>query len=76
MKSWQQMSKEERNKLILAVLGGLFVSKFSAVIILPVMGLLAMVRIIDGRPLPALSRRPFSRVPTRTIPSSRPARRA
>ena len=35
------------------VLGGLFVSKFSAVIILPVMGLLAMVRIIDGRPLPA-----------------------
>jgi len=33
------------------VLGGLFVAKFSAVVILPVMVLLAVLRVLDGRPL-------------------------
>ena len=34
------------------VLGGLFLSKYSAVIIVPVAGLLVLLRLADGRPLP------------------------
>ena len=34
------------------ILGGLFLAKFSAVIMVPVMVLLALLRVLDGRPLP------------------------
>ena len=51
---WAVLHRMSAGRLLVSALlaGGLFVSKMSAVLILPVMLLLLVVRLIDGRPLP------------------------